>query len=216
MSATLDELIERVGRHHKAPKISEEEVADAVDEALADYSRELPRILSQALPDTLNGTWDLTAVVTGWGERHQVRDVCHVSVGRRESLDSNAWQVYDGNTLSVCGWRSGLLMEYAAPHEVTSSSSTIRMGDLHALVNLATAYCCETASRKAADKVNSSMPQSTVDYASISSRWRDQADRLREKWGKHVQSTKPSGGVFGEWDLEGAYGFPNFHRRRWH
>lgn len=215
MSEKLDAFTERVTALHQAPNVSPLEVEAAVEEALSQYSKDLPLRLSVTLAPS-SGTWTLADVVEGWDERHLVKDVYQVTSGKRIPLDGNCWTVYDEATLYIDCSASGLLMEFTAPHQVTNLVSTMRASDLHPVANLAASICCEIASRKASDKKSSSVPASTVDYAGIASKWQEKADRLKAKYDEHVSDTKPSGGVFGEWDLQGASGFPNFHRSRWH
>lgn len=213
---TLTEMFDRVKAKHGAPAITDEEVSSAVEEALSRYSDDLPRRLPVTIPDSSSGTVSLASLVPAWGAGYAVKDVYQVSSGTRRPLDSNSWEIYDEATLQVYGALSSLLLEYTAPHAVNDSTSTIRPEDEWPVVNLAASLVCELAARKAADKKSGSVTASSVDYGSIAEKWSTQARTLREKYDSHVKAKRPSGGVFGEWDLQGSYGFPNFHRSRWH
>lgn len=212
MGELLAAFTTRVSDLHTAPNISDGEVDKAVEEALAKYSRDLPLRFSVTLSSSTTGSYTLSSEVSGWDERFSVRELYQLQGNKRCPLDRALWRVYDDATLSVFVPASGLVLEYTAPHTVNDSTSTIRPADLHAVANLAAAFVCELASRKASDRKSSSVASSGVDYGSLSDKWKQRAAELRAKYEGHLTEVKPGGGCFGEWDFRGGI---LTHRSTW-
>ena len=77
MSETLTAFTTRVNNLHSAPVtvVTSAKVTQAIEDALAQYTDELPLEVSVALPSSSTGVYTLTDTVAGWDETHQLLNV---------------------------------------------------------------------------------------------------------------------------------------------
>lgn len=222
MSETLTAFTTRVNNLHSAPVtvVTSAKVTQAIEDALAQYTDELPLEVSVALPSSSTGVYTLTDTVAGWDETHQLLNVMEYSAGDFTPLDSNGWQVYELAGTYTLRIRAGtesttLYLVYTYPHTLTAGATTIRARDLNPLAYLAASICCTMAAAATSDKKSSTVAGSSVDLGSIPTKWLEMADKFKDRWDAHLVKFQESGGGWAEWDFRGE-NFPIQHSRTWH
>lgn len=218
MPESLSNFATRVSNLSRIPSgvITDAQLEQAIEAAISRYSKDLPLEAVAAIMPNSTDVYTLTDIVAGWTEGHQVIALDYeFSNGDREPIDDSHWQVYQLASVDTLRIRRSypggqVYMTYTYPHTLTYNTSTIRELDRDPLAALAASYCLQMYASETSDASSSTMVGDAVDYSSIPDKLDSRRRTLLQEWIDHVQRHS-DGGVFGEWDIKGAFGSMFYH-----
>lgn len=169
------------------------DVDRAIVSALAEYQQARPRLVSVVVAG--NGGFDyavstlLTAYKDGFSAINLIVAPYDSTAQGFVGLDADDFEVVRlpaglylrllALTLTAA---QSMLVEYTAPHTLTTSTSTIPEADDEAFSDLAAAECCESLAAAYQQSMDSTIAADAVDYKSKSREYRDLAKSYRDRY----------------------------------
>jgi len=210
---SLVALRSRVDQISKVPTEIVSQAADGdrdacINAALQRYNTDRPRSLVATVSALGANTYEynLTSELGDWNDGQYTLLRIEYPSGKQDdqTVDSNSWRVYqkaDGDwylrfTQDAPGAGEDMLLEYLAPHAVTSDSDTVSSSapnDIEPFCQLAAHYVLlEAAAYYAANKGLSTLSADTVSYQTKSQECAAAAKRCLERYEAHVNAGGPS------------------------
>lgn len=165
-----------------------DDFTNAIDAALATYSRHLPKKVSEDLAG--DGSHDLE-LPDNWIDEFSVIKSVEYPVDEVPAIliDKSAWMIYqspDGNVLRLLSESPEIGESVRVRFTIPRLEADVRPGDEDAVASLAAANCCDVLANIFTQTGDTTISADSVDYRSKGDEFARRAKALRQRYFDHM------------------------------
>lgn len=243
--STRDDAIQRVSRKigdigsgtlgSSNVMLSDTEIGEEVDAAVAQYSQDRPLEYIKDLTGITSpyiAHTSLTNWVTGFSRLISLEPQAGVVAASYSptllgNLDVSVEQDYATASAHYLWLKTitpaasdTLRFRYTVPHTLSGSADTIPALDFDAVCDLAASYCCVRLAANASASTDSTIAADSVNYRDSQLRFKQTSEQFRAQYAQKIGAPADGGpvgaSVTAAWDLKDSLGLPYmFHRTGW-
>lgn len=182
----ITDLIKSLIRDDSAV-LSPDDVAMALQQAIARYSQDAPVVLSADVG--CNG--ETAPLPTAWVDgKSQLKGVTALAQDCAPTVTQVTTEA--GDVLQLSWFYSGTLrLKFTVPHQLDEVTSTVFYTDTEALACYAAAICCDQLAAYYINEANNTIAADTTAHQLKSSEYRKQAATYRKRYGDHIGQKTP-------------------------